>query len=74
MVPPTGRSPAGHRVYDAEALARLELVRTLRELGIGLPGIRRVLERETTVPELAELHASALDTQIRTLRQLIEQM
>jgi DNA-binding transcriptional MerR regulator len=68
VVPPTGRSPAGHRVYDTGAVARLELVRTLRELGVGLPDIRRVLERETTVPELAELHAAALDTQIRTLR------
>jgi DNA-binding transcriptional MerR regulator len=68
VVPPAGRTEAGYRVYDAEALARLELVRTLRELGIDLATIRRVLAREQRVPEVAAAHAAALDAQIRTLR------
>jgi DNA-binding transcriptional MerR regulator len=29
-VPPAGRSSGGHRLYDAESVARLELVATLR--------------------------------------------
>ena len=32
LVPPAGRSAAGYRLYDSEALVRLELVRTLRRL------------------------------------------
>ncbi|MFE6747749.1 MerR family transcriptional regulator [Kitasatospora purpeofusca] len=36
IVPPTDRSPAGYRLYDLDALARLDLVRTLRELGLEL--------------------------------------
>ena len=68
VVPPAGRTEAGYRVYDAEALARLELVRTLRELGVDLATIRRVLARELRVPEVAAAHAAALDAQIRTLR------
>jgi DNA-binding transcriptional MerR regulator len=32
LVPPAGRSASGYRLYDADAAARLELVRTLREL------------------------------------------
>ncbi|MFE2869146.1 MerR family transcriptional regulator [Embleya sp. NPDC059259] len=68
VVPPTGRSPAGYRLYDLDALVRLELVRTLRDLGIDLETIRRVLAREVTVAEVAEAHANAVDTQIRTLR------
>ncbi len=68
VVPPADRTPAGYRLYGQDALARLGLVRTLRELGVGLTVIRQVLEREVTVAEVAAVHAEALDTQIRTLR------
>ncbi|MFI6165624.1 MerR family transcriptional regulator [Nocardia sp. NPDC051052] len=68
IVPPTSHSPAGYRLYDIDALARLELVRTLRELDIDLPTVRRVLARETSLAEVAVAHAAALDAQIRVLR------
>lgn len=68
VVPPTGRSPAGYRLYDVSALARLELVRTLRDLGLDLSSIQRVLDREVSVAEVAAAHAEALDVQITTLR------
>ncbi|WP_052849136.1 MerR family transcriptional regulator [Streptomyces avicenniae] len=68
LVPPTGRSPAGYRLYDTAALARLALVRTLRDLGVDLATTRRVLASELTVPEVAAAHADALGLQIRTLR------
>jgi DNA-binding transcriptional MerR regulator len=45
LVPPAGRSASGYRLYDAEAPARLDLVRTLRELGLGLEVVRAVLSR-----------------------------
>jgi DNA-binding transcriptional MerR regulator len=67
-VPPAGRSSGGHRLYDAESVARLELVRTLRELGLGLEEVRRVLAREATVADVAAAHVAALDAQIRSLR------
>lgn len=68
IVPPAGRTPAGYRLYGVEAVARLDLVRTLRELGLDLPTVRRVVEREVSLPEVAEAHAEALAVQIRTLR------
>ena len=46
IVAPAGRSPAGHRLYDAGAVARLDLVRTLRELDVDLPTIRKVANQE----------------------------
>ncbi|ETK37541.1 MerR family transcriptional regulator [Microbispora sp. ATCC PTA-5024] len=67
IVPPTVRSPAGHRLYDIDAAARLDLVRTLRDLGLDLPTIRRVVDREATLTEVAASHAEALAVQIRTL-------
>ncbi|MEV5893793.1 MerR family transcriptional regulator [Nonomuraea fuscirosea] len=67
VLPPARRSPGGYRLYDAEAVVRLGLVRTLRDLGLGLDDIRRVLEKRATLSEVAELHANALDAEIRTL-------
>jgi DNA-binding transcriptional MerR regulator len=68
IVPPTGRSPAGHRLYGHDAVARLDLVRTLRELDLDLPTIRRVLDRELTLAEVAAAHADALAARIGVLR------
>ncbi|MDX3105322.1 MerR family transcriptional regulator, partial [Nonomuraea angiospora] len=68
IVPPADRGPTGYRLYDVDAVARLELVRTLRDLGVDLPTIRRVVEREVSLPEVAAAHAEALAVQIRTLR------
>ncbi len=58
-VPPAGRSSGGHRLYDAQSLARLELVATLRELGLGLDEVRRVLAREATVTDVAAAQVDA---------------
>jgi DNA-binding transcriptional MerR regulator len=55
-------------LYDAACVARLELVVTLRELGLGLPEVRRVLAGQASVAEVAAVHVEALDAQIRTLR------
>ncbi|MGW7410922.1 MerR family transcriptional regulator [Streptomyces sp. NPDC054863] len=68
IVTPTGRSPSGYRLYGIDAVARLELVRTLRELGLDLPTIRKVVDRELALPEVAAAHVEALDVQIRALR------
>lgn len=68
IVAPTDRSPAGYRLYGIDAVARLHLVRTLRELGLDLSTIRKVLDRELSLPEVAAAHADALDVQIRVLR------
>ncbi|MGA4951099.1 MerR family transcriptional regulator [Streptomyces lydicamycinicus] len=68
VVAPTTRSPAGYRLYDLDALLRLELLRTLRELGMNLATIQRVLDRELSVAEVAAAHADAIDVQIRVLQ------
>ncbi|MEU8118980.1 MerR family transcriptional regulator [Spirillospora sp. NPDC049024] len=68
VVPPTRRTEAGYRLYDADAAARLDLVRTLRDLGVDLATVQRLLDREVGVGQVAAAHADALDVQIRTLR------
>ncbi|GCD46769.1 MerR family transcriptional regulator [Streptomyces paromomycinus] len=68
LLPPAARTPAGYRLYGPDAPARLETVRTLRELGIGTAEIRAVLHSGRTVADAARHWADALDAQIRTLR------
>jgi DNA-binding transcriptional MerR regulator len=68
VLTPVTRSTGGYRLYDAESAARLELIRTLRELGLGLDDVRKVLDGERTVAQVAAAHVVALDAQIRSLR------
>ncbi|MEU5259974.1 MerR family transcriptional regulator [Amycolatopsis sp. NPDC021455] len=68
LVPPSGRNTAGQRRYDDAALARLDVIRVLRDLGIDLATIRRVIDGETTVAEVAAEHAAAVEVQIGVLR------
>ncbi|GAA3236104.1 MerR family transcriptional regulator [Actinocorallia longicatena] len=68
IVPPTDRSPAGHRRYDPDAAARLGLIRTLRDLDLDLPTIRRIVDREVPLAVVAAAHADALAVQMRLLR------
>ena len=68
VLPPAERTDGGRRLYDAACVARLELIVTLRELGLGLPEVRRVLAGQASVAEVAAVHLEALDAQIRTLR------
>ncbi|WP_416481400.1 MerR family transcriptional regulator [Streptomyces sp. CL12] len=68
VLTPVTRSPGGYRLYDARGVARLELIRTLRELGLGLDDVRQVLAGERTVAQVAATHVAALDAQIRSLK------
>ncbi|MFC7535092.1 MerR family transcriptional regulator [Actinoplanes sp. GCM10030250] len=67
-IPPVARSAGGYRLYDAGSVARVELVRTLRELGLGLDDVCRVLDGRASIAEIADAHVAALDARIRSLR------
>jgi DNA-binding transcriptional MerR regulator len=68
LVPEASRTAAGYRRYDAGALTRLEFVRTLRDLGLDLATIRRVLDQRADLRSVASAHADVLATQIRLLK------
>jgi DNA-binding transcriptional MerR regulator len=68
VLPESGRTESGYRLFPEAAVPRARLIRALRELGVGLDDVRRVLAAEATVAEVAAAHAKALDAQIRTLR------
>jgi DNA-binding transcriptional MerR regulator len=68
VLPPAGRTAAGYRLYRDADVARLQLIRTLREVGFDLATIRGVLDRDMPVGEAVDLHLRAVDLQLRTLR------
>ncbi|TDD00944.1 MerR family transcriptional regulator [Nonomuraea deserti] len=68
IIAPTQVTEAGHRLYDIRAIARLELVRTLRDLGTGLDDVRRLLDGETTLHDLVTAHLQLVERQERDLR------
>jgi DNA-binding transcriptional MerR regulator len=69
VVPPAARTGSGRRLYDAACVARLELVATVRDLGLSLADVRRVVVAgQVSVAEVAAVHLDALDAQIRALR------
>ncbi|NJP65689.1 MerR family transcriptional regulator [Streptomyces spiramenti] len=68
VVEPSGLTPAGYRLYSIEAVARLEMVRTLRDLDTGLDDIRQLIAGRTTVHELATAHLEVLEREASRLR------
>lgn len=67
LVPESSRTDAGYRRYGEEALARLELVRTLRDLGFDVATTRKIAEHQRGIEEVARAHADATDAHIRQL-------
>lgn len=55
LLTPRGRSAAGYRLYDDEALDRLLTIRRLRDAGLTLTDIRALL-RDTPAPAPADGH------------------
>ncbi|NBE96630.1 MerR family transcriptional regulator [Nonomuraea sp. K271] len=68
VIDPTRVSEAGYRLYDVRAIARLELIRTLRDLDAALDDIRRLLGGETSLHDLLATHLELIERQERDLR------
>lgn len=49
LLMPSGRTAAGYRVYDADALGRLQRALAYRELGFGLDTVRELLDGDLDV-------------------------
>jgi DNA-binding transcriptional MerR regulator len=68
LVPVADRTMSNYRRYDHGSLVRLEYVRTLRELGLDIATIRRVLDQGADLRSVAIAHVEAIGAQIRVLR------
>jgi DNA-binding transcriptional MerR regulator len=71
LLAPSQRSEAGHRLYGAEDLGRLQQIRSLRQLGFSLDEIRACLEdRKFSPQQVIALHIGRLDQEIALQQQL----
>lgn len=70
LLPPVDRTEAGYRLYGETELARLELIRTLRDAGVDLPTIRAVLERDLSLGEALQLRLRAVEAHIVSLQRV----
>ena len=67
VLPPSGVTGSGYRLYSDGDLARLELVRNLRAAGFDLRTIRRMIEERDSPAEALKLQLETVDLQLRTL-------
>ena len=79
LLKPSAIGDNGYRLYDASALIRLQRILALRELGLSLPQIKSVLDRDTSeIDALTDLErqlrreASRLERQISTVQRTLE--
>ncbi|HTN55113.1 MAG TPA: MerR family transcriptional regulator, partial [Microbacterium sp.] len=68
LVEPTDETDGGHRLYDVEAIARLEFIRTLRDLETGLDQVRRVLAGTVALGDLLAEHLETIESRTRDLQ------
>jgi len=70
LLPPAERSQSGYRLYAEEHVVRIDLIRTLREAGIGLEGIGKVLRRDMKLEEALRLRLGAIESHITSLQRV----
>lgn len=71
LLSPSGRTEAGHRIYGADDVARLQRIQSLKALGFGLEEVRDLLDRDKfSALEVIELHISRLKENIELQRKL----
>jgi DNA-binding transcriptional MerR regulator len=68
LLPPASRSSSGYRMYDEEALVRLDLVRTLRDADVGIDTIRKVLRHDLSLADALRLHLAAVEAHVASLQ------
>lgn len=70
LLPEAGRSKSGYRLYGEEHVVRVDLIRTLREAGLGLEAIGRVLRRELALEDALVLRLGAVEAHMASLRRV----
>jgi DNA-binding transcriptional MerR regulator len=67
LLPPSRIAANGYRYYDDRALVRLQRILLLRDLGLGIPAIRLVLEREIDETDALRAHLGWLEEEQKRL-------
>ncbi|GEM44459.1 MerR family transcriptional regulator [Deinococcus cellulosilyticus] len=68
VLPPSGVSETGHRWYTDGDHARLEAIRSLRDVGVGLETIQKLMQQEDAISEALRLHMETLELEMAQLQ------
>ncbi len=75
LLSPVKRTEAGHRLYTAGDIVRLQQIKSLRQLGFALEEIRSCLNRPDFSPhKVIQLHLSRLREQIELQQKLCDRL
>ena len=70
LLPPTTRTISNYRIYSDADVARLDLIRALREAGINLAAIRKLLSRRLSLKEVLSMRLETLEAEIAARRRI----
>ncbi|MDH7795441.1 MULTISPECIES: MerR family transcriptional regulator [unclassified Beijerinckia] len=70
LLPPRLRTPNNYRIYSDDDVARLDLIRALRQAGIGLDVIRKLLARRLPLRQVLEMRLQTLEAEIIAQRRI----
>jgi DNA-binding transcriptional MerR regulator len=70
LLPPATRTSAGYRLYAEDVTIRLDLVRTLREAGLGLDAIKKVLRNDLSLADALRLQLAAVEAHAAALQRV----
>ncbi|MCX4821281.1 MerR family transcriptional regulator [Streptomyces sp. NBC_01142] len=68
LLPEAARSTGGHRRYGPEALDRLRLIRSLRNLDLPVPHVGRILDQEDAMEDVIAWQLREIGSQLAALR------
>lgn len=75
LLKPSRRSEKGYRLYDAGDLMKLQLIKSLQQLGFSLEQIRHYLaDPESSLLEVIPRHIKKLEEQIAVQKELCERL
>jgi MerR family transcriptional regulator, thiopeptide resistance regulator len=72
LLEPSRTAGSGYRYYDQHALVRLQQILLLRELGLGLPAIAKVLDGERDTVAALRTHLELLEAERERMGRQIE--
>lgn len=70
LLPPKARTGTGYRLYSSSELARLELIRALRDAGVDLETIRKVVSRRLPLAEVLRMRLQTMEEEIALRRRI----
>ena len=70
LLPPAARTRSGYRLYTEEHAVRIDLIRALRDAGIGLEEIGKVLRRDMPLDVLLQLRLGTVEAHIAGLQRI----